>query len=124
MTTGLDVADWTQGSAALAYQHCPDCARTWYFRRGFCPYCGSERAETREASGRGTVYAATLVTRAPSEALRALAPYRILLVDADEGFRLMAHGAPDLAIGDAVKARFRDFGPLLIPYFEARSSMP
>jgi uncharacterized OB-fold protein len=124
MTTGTDVADWTQGARFLAYQHCPDCGRTWYFRRGFCPHCGSERPERGEASGRGTVYAATLVTRAPSEALRALAPYRILLVDADEGFRLMAHGALDLAIGDAVTARFREFGPLLIPFFESRSSMP
>lgn len=121
MTTAREIADWRQGTGALAYQHCPDCGRTWYFRRGFCPHCGSERPEMLQASGRGTVYAATLVTRAPSEALRALAPYRILLVDAEEGFRLMAHGARDLAIGDAVTARFRAFGPLLIPYFEPRS---
>jgi hypothetical protein len=52
--------------------------------------------------------------------LRALAPYRILLVDAEEGFRMMAHGANDLAIGDPVTARFQAFGPLLIPFFERR----
>ena len=75
-----------------------------------------------EASGRGIVYAATLVARAPSETLRALAPYRIILVDTEEGFRMMAHGAEDLAIGDAVAARFEAFGSLLIPFFERRSS--
>ena len=113
--------DWTSGHPAVVYQQCRACRRRWYFGRSFCPHCGSGEPQALEASGRGTVYAATLVTRAPSETLRALAPYRVLLVEAEEGFRLMAHGDPDLAIGDAVKARFREFGPLLIPSFERRS---
>jgi hypothetical protein len=50
--------------------------------------------------------------------LRRLAPYRIVLVDAEEGFRMMAHGAHDLAIGDAVIARFQLFGSVLVPFFE------
>ena len=112
--------DWTEGRPAIVYQGCRDCARRWYFRRRFCPHCGGERVEDRSASGCGTVYAATLVTRAPSEALRALAPYRILLVDAEEGFRMMAHGAPGLEIGDPVLARFHAFGRLLVPFFDRR----
>lgn len=115
-------ADWTNGHPAIVYQRCADCGRLWYLRRPFCPQCGGARVEAKQASGRGTVYAATLVSRAPSEALRALAPYRILLVDAEEGFRMMAHGAVDLAIGDAAAARFQPFGPLLIPFFERRSA--
>ena len=114
--------DWTCGQPAIAYQHCGDCRRIWYFRRSFCPHCGSDGVAMKEASGRGTVYAVTLVTRAPSETLRALAPYCIILVDAEEGFRMMAHGAKDLAVGDAVAARFRAFGSLLIPFFERRST--
>ena len=113
--------DWTSGHPAIVYQECGDCRRRWYVHRRFCPHCGSGLIEAREASGRGTVYAATLVSRAPSEALRALAPYRILLVDAEEGFRLMAHGALDLVIGEAVAARFAGFGPHLVPFFERRS---
>jgi len=66
----------------------------------------------------GTVYAATLVTRAPSEELRAHAPYLILLVDADEGFRVMAHGDPSLEIGDRVRCRFIALAGRLIPYFD------
>jgi uncharacterized OB-fold protein len=58
------------------------------------------------------------VTRAPSEALRAHAPYLIVLVDADEGFRLMAHGAPQLGIGARVRCRFVSFGGRLIPFFD------
>ena len=115
------LADWTRGHPAIVYQECRACGRRWTFHRGFCPHCGGERIEEREASGRGVVYAATLVSRAPSDALRALAPYRIRLVDADEGFRFMAHGALDLAIGEAVAARFAGFGPHLVPFFERRS---
>ena len=116
-----DVADWTSGHPALAYQACRACRRLWSFRRGFCPSCGNEQVETREASGRGTVYAATLVNRAPAEALRALAPYKVVLVDAEEGFRVMGHGAPDLSIDDPVTVRFKSFGPLVIPFFERRN---
>jgi uncharacterized protein len=45
-------------------------------------------------------------------------PYNIVLVDTDEGFRMMAHGDKDLAVGDQVKARFARFAGRLIPYFE------
>jgi len=114
--------DWTSGHPAIVYQQCENCGQLWYFRRPFCPCCGDARANTKATSGRGTVYAATLVARAPSEMLRALAPYRIVLIDAEEGFRMMAHGAKDLEIGDPVTARFQAFGSLLIPFFERRSS--
>ena len=119
-----ELGDWTSGRAALSYQRCRACRNIWYFRREFCPRCGTSGLETLEASGRGTVYAATTVNRAPSEALRALAPYRILIVDAEEGFRLMAHGEHDLSIGDAVSARFKKFGLLLIPHFERQERAP
>jgi hypothetical protein len=49
--------------------------------------------------------------------LRPHAPYTILLVDAAEGYRLMAHGEGDLAIGDPVTAHFAPFGEGLIPVF-------
>ena len=32
-------------------------------------------------------------------------------------FRMMAHGDPDLAIGDRVTARFAQFTGRLVPYF-------
>jgi uncharacterized OB-fold protein len=71
-----------------------------------------------QASGSGIVHARTLVARAPTEELRAHAPYLIALVDADEGFRLMAHGDPDLQIGDRVRARFALLAGHKIPYFD------
>jgi uncharacterized OB-fold protein len=64
------------------------------------------------------VHARTLVARAPTEELRAHSPYLIVLIDADEGFRLMAHGDADLQIGDRVRARFAQLAGKKIPYFE------
>jgi uncharacterized OB-fold protein len=113
-----DTADWTHGVEAILYQDCAVCGAIWYFRRDFCPYCGSTHIAKRRASGQGTVHATTLVTRAPSAELRALAPYLIILVDAKEGFRMMAHGDKSLRIGDAVRARFIRFADRLLPYFE------
>jgi len=118
MTPASPVLDWTRGGAGIAFQSCSACGHRWYFRRDFCPRCGAGSPADRQASGLGTVHAATLVTRAPSEELRAHAPYLIVLVDADEGFRLMAHGAHQLRIGERVRCRFVSFGGRLIPFFD------
>jgi len=112
------MTDWTEGDPAIAYQACEDCGARWYFRRSFCPSCGGARAALRHATGAGTVYATTLVTRAPTTELKPHAPYLVVLVDADEGFRLMAHGNPLLRIGDRVQARFVRLADRLIPYFD------
>ena len=112
------IADWTDGGAGIAYQTCATCKAVWYFHRGFCPACGNGNPVARQASGAGTVHARTSVARAPTEELRAHAPYLIVLVDADEGFRLMAHGNPALEIGDRVQARFVDLAGKKIPYFD------
>ena len=113
-----DVRDWTRGDEALTYQRCRACGAIAYFRRAFCAACGDEDPETVEASGRGTVYAITAVARAPSAEWKALAPYSIALVDAEEGFRFMAHAAEGLAIGDRVATRYRAVGDGLVPFVE------
>jgi uncharacterized OB-fold protein len=71
----------------------------------------------KRASGEGTVYATSLVCRAATPQTRAHVPYNIVLVDAVEGFRMMAHGDNDLAIGDRVNARFVQFAGRLVPCF-------
>jgi uncharacterized OB-fold protein len=118
MSETSPLLDWTAGAAGIVYQVCAACSGSWYFRRRFCPRCGAAPVQDRQATGLGTVHARTLVARAPSEELRSYAPYLIVLVDADEGFRLMAHGDPALEIGDRVRARFSMLADLLIPYFE------
>lgn len=111
------IADWTHGAEAIVYQSCGACGARQYFRRGFCAMCGSDELAEHRASGAGTVYATSLVCRAATPETRAHVPYNIVLVDADEGFRMMAHGDNDLAIGDKVSARFTPFAGRLVPYF-------
>ena len=112
------VRDWIRGEDGVAFQRCAACSHIWYFGRDFCPNCGGRDVPAVQAAGRGTVYALSLVTRAPSQELRALAPYCVVLVDAVEGFRMMAHGDNALRIGDPVQARFMRFGELTVPYLE------
>jgi uncharacterized protein len=111
------LADWTAGAEAIVYQHCAGCGAKQYFRRSFCAACGAPDPKQKRASGEGTVYATSLVCRAATPETRAHVPYNILLVDTAEGFRMMAHGDNDLAIGDRVVAGFRQFAGRLVPYF-------
>ena len=112
------LADWTTGAEAIVYQACAACGHLQYFRRRFCCRCGAPDPAERRASGEGTVYATSLVCRAATPETRAHIPYNILLVDAAEGFRMMAHGDNGLAIGDRVIARFKEFAGRIVPYFE------
>jgi len=116
--SGGKLADWTTGAEAIVYQSCGSCGNLQYFRRSFCCACGAPGPVEQRASGEGTVYATSLVCRAATPETRAHIPYNIVLVDTAEGFRMMAHGANDLAIGDRVTARFVMFAGHLIPHFE------
>jgi uncharacterized protein len=111
------VADWTGGVESIAFQVCGACKHVWYFRRGFCPACGSSEVADRTASGEGVVFAISVVTRAATAEARAHVPYAVVLVDANEGFRMMGHSDRDLKIGDKVKARFEKFTDHIVPYF-------
>ena len=112
-------ADWTRGHEAILYQSCRSCRAAQYFCRAFCAVCGGDVTESR-ASGEGRVYATTLVCRAATAETRVHVPYNIVLVDVSEGFRMMAHGEKDLAIGDGVVARFEPFAGRIVPYFVRR----
>ena len=112
-------AHFWNGCAAgeLRYQRCRACAAPQSYPRAFCLRCGGADLEWRIGRGRGTVYAWTRVERAPSDEFRALAPYLIVLVDLDEGYRMMGHGAAQLAIGERVRAGFFEHGRRHLPRF-------
>jgi uncharacterized OB-fold protein len=116
---GQEPPDWTRGTPGVAFQRCEGCAHVWYFRREFCPACGKTEPQALASAGTGTIHASTLVHRAPSDEFRALAPYRVVLVDLDEGFRMMGHGEPSLVIADRVHCQFRSVADRLLPYFVA-----
>ncbi|BAL77501.1 Zn-ribbon domain-containing OB-fold protein [Bradyrhizobium cosmicum] len=111
------LADWTKDEQAITFQTCAACGHVQYFHRAFCAACGASDPHEARASGKGRVYATSLVCRAATPETRAHVPYNILLVDCAEGFRMMAHGENGLAIGDEVDATFKPFAGKLVPFF-------
>ena len=91
-------------TGVLRYQRCAPCGAAQTGQRLACTACGSTQLAWCDAAGTGTVWSVSTVHRAPSDAWRAALPYTLVLVDLDEGPRLMAHGAPGLAIGMRVVA--------------------
>lgn len=90
----------------LRYQRCADCGAAQKLARYACRACGSARLAWRDSAGGGTVFATCVVSRAPSDAFKPLVPYTLVLVDLDEGARLMGHAEPGIAIGARVSAGF------------------
>jgi len=107
MTDALAREFW-DGCAAgeIRVRRCDACGAVQTFPQEICPGCSSHAIAWHPSGGQGTVYSLTVVTRAPTDAFRPLVPYTIVLVDLDDGPRMMAHGASGLAIGERVRATF------------------
>ena len=99
------------GRGELAYQVAPD-GTAVFPPRLVQPGTGLA-LEWRVSAGTGTVYAATVVRKRDAE------PRSLVLVDLDEGFRMMSRVegvAPDeVAIGARVHVRFDDGTPVFAP---------
>jgi len=113
----MNSTDWTLGGNQLQFQICITCSNRWYFKRDFCPACGQINPDTKIASGIGKVCASTLVHRAPNDAFRSIAPYRIVLVDLVDGVRVMGHAGTDVNMGDQVHCEVRVIAGTALPYF-------
>jgi uncharacterized OB-fold protein len=98
------------------FTRCRRCGALAYLPRGFCKVCGGDDLAHETLAGGGTVSAVTVVHRAPSPELQALAPYALCLVEADEGVRLMARAAADLEIGERVTIAMTDFAGARVPH--------
>jgi len=91
----------------LAYQFSPAANRAVFYPRVLGPFTGSDKLEWRVSTGRGTVYATTVVHPAEGK------PFNVALIDCDEGFRLMSRVeeiAPD-AVKIGMRVRFRAHKP-------------
>jgi uncharacterized OB-fold protein len=94
---------------------CDACHGYTFPPKPFCPHCWSRSVSWAELSGRGRLYSATRVHAAPA-AFRADAPYRVGIVDLEEGpriaVRIWDHDAIALdAPVQIVALRYED-GPL------------
>jgi uncharacterized OB-fold protein len=71
--------------------HCRACDRPYFYPRRYCPRCWSDQTEWREASGRGTVYTYSIVRQNPAPPFSGWCPYAVVLVDLEEGVRVVAN---------------------------------
>ena len=101
-------AHFTDGlqSHVVRYQRCNQCGHAQTLARYACQRCGSEKLDWHDSKGLATVRARTVVSRAPSDDFRALAPYTLVIVELDEGPRLMGHADASIDIGQRVRAGF------------------
>ncbi|MED5810877.1 OB-fold domain-containing protein [Mycolicibacterium sp. 050232] len=87
----------------LTMQRCGDCTRLVWYPRPFCPHCGGWNLRWEQLSGHGLIHAVSVHHRPALPALAERVPYAVVLVDLDEGARIMSNvfgGAP--SIGDPV----------------------
>ena len=104
---------------ALHIQRCSSCGRHVFYPRLACPHCGRAELEWCRASGRGTVYAVSIVNRRAEKG----GPYNVVLVELDEGPRMMSrvvgveHDA--VRIGMPVRCRIEGAPEAPVVVFEA-----
>lgn len=86
----------------LLLQRATGSGATFFPPRMIEPGTGETEIEWIEASGLGTVYSVTMVNQKPPAP-----PYNVVLVDLDEGPRVMSRveGASEVQIGLRVRAR-------------------
>lgn len=70
----------------LRLQRCGETGRHVFYPRSVSPWSGRETLEWVEASGRGTVYSATVVRRPEKHG----GDYSVALIDLAEGVRMMS----------------------------------
>lgn len=102
----------------LHLQRCTGCG-TWRMPPGpMCPSCRSTEHEWVPASGRGTIHSWVTYNESPHPAFEA--PYSVVLVELDEGVRIVSNPAgiePDeLQVGMAVEVTFEQVDDDLTVY--------
>ena len=98
----------------LLIMHCKACDRPYFYPRRYCPRCWSDDTEWRDASGRGTLYTYSIIHQNPMPPFREWGPYAVVLVDLDEGVRMMGNwdhsvDLDKLAVGMQVEVTFEAY---------------
>lgn len=100
----------------LAYQRCAACGSAIFYPRVICQACGSSDLTWQSCAGLGTVYSVTAISQ------RNDVPYTVVLVDLDEGFRMMSTvvGVPaeQVRIGQRVRGHVETTGDEPRPVFK------
>lgn len=127
IVTELNAPFW-DGCAAgvLRLQRCAACALLRYPIAPWCPNCLEDGAEWAPMSGRGTVVSALGFHHAYHPAWAARLPYNVVLVQLDEGPRMISNVTPlsrlDIPVGTPVEVVFENEHDVVIPRFRVIES--
>jgi uncharacterized OB-fold protein len=113
----------------LELQVCRPCGHVRYPISGICPRCLSPEFDWTPMSGRGEILSWVVFQRQYHPAWAAHVPYNVVLVQLDEGPRMLGNVLPlgrrDLSVGDAVRVAFDPAAPgLAIPRWEPVAAEP
>ena len=99
----------------LVCQRCTSCANWIFYPREQCPTCFSQKLEWAPVSGRGRIYAYTIVSQPADRAFEPDAPYVYAIVQLDEGVRMPTNivgiAPDDVAVDMPVTVVFDDVSP-------------
>ena len=108
-----------QNQHELRFQKCADCGAVRYPVGPLCPECHSFEFEWKASSGRGTIYSYTVVRHQTHPSFPV--PYTVLLVEMDEGPRIIAQlrapGDASFDIGTPVRVEWEDHPHQSLPVF-------
>ena len=94
----------------LRFQRCSDCQAWRHVPREMCAKCGSDEWKWVKSSGKGTVFTWTVAARAMHPAFVDAVPYAPVIIEMDEGVRLVSElidcEPADLEVGMRVEVAF------------------
>jgi uncharacterized protein len=110
----------------LLLRRCLACEQVYYYPRLACPRCSARDQEWIEASGRGRVHSHTTVfTSFYGPDWEGDLPYTVLLVDLEEGPRMLSRLVGDdegLRSGAPVRVDFRTIDGRSYPFFRLEAT--
>lgn len=75
----------------LVLPWCTRCEEPFWYPRPVCPRCLCADIDWRQASGRGEVYALSVMHRPGNPTMAGRVPYAVALIDLEEGVRMMSN---------------------------------
>lgn len=105
----------------LIFQKCKECGKWLHLPRPMCPACNSTEIEWVQSSGKGSVFSHVTYHQSADPAYKA--PYAVVLVELEEGMRLVSNMTDclpiEIEIGMPVEVVFDDIAEdLTLPRFK------
>lgn len=115
-------------SGRLCFQRCDECGSWRHLPRYLCASCGSAAFSWTESSGRGRIFSWTVTHQAAHPAFSADTPFAIVVVEMEEGVRLVSDlpgVAPDsLALDLPVEVYLESLSSEIgLPHFRLRTEL-